>query len=57
MRQRREKDGTTVIRDVLTARKGQRPGAWIDFKEVRELMLKWSGHKIIAITRTGDLPK
>ena len=42
-----------VRRQILTARKGQRPTAWMDFDEVRETMLLWAGYKMIAITYTG----
>ena len=47
-----EWDGTkqTVVRQLLTARKGQRPVAWIDFSEARETMLGWEGYKIMAIS-------
>ena len=46
-----------VRRQILTARKGQRPTAWMDFDEVRETMLLWAGYKMIAITYTGgDFP-
>ncbi len=42
------------VRQVLTARKGQRPSAWVDFSEVREVMLGWDGYKIIAIASSVD---
>jgi len=38
-------------RQILTARKGQRPTAWIDFSEARETMLGWVGYKIMAVQR------
>eukprot|EP00045_Choanoeca_perplexa_P008909 m.83989 g.83989 ORF g.83989 m.83989 type:complete len:79 (+) comp14670_c0_seq2:119-355(+) len=38
-----------AVQQVLTARKGQRPSAWIDFEEVREVMLKWSGYKMVLL--------
>ena len=45
-----DKDGNQV-RELLCARKGQRPTAWIDFLEARQTMLGWEGYKIIAISR------
>ena len=39
----------TVTRQLLTARKGQRPTAWIDFDEAREQMLAWEGYKILVL--------
>ena len=39
----------TIVRQLLTARRGQRPSAWIDFSEARETMLGWEGYKIIAV--------
>ena len=42
--------GGTCVRQILTARKGQRPTAWIDFSEARETMLGWEGYKIMALS-------
>ena len=38
-----------IIRQALTAKKGQRPSTWIDFEEVREIVLGWEGYKILEI--------
>ena len=43
-------------RQLLTARKGQRPTVWVDFDEVRQLLLKWSGHAIMAVHRPRAQP-
>ncbi len=40
-----------VVRQLLTARRGQRPSVWIEFDEARATMLKWSGYKILAVVR------
>jgi len=40
------------VRQMLTARKGQRPTAWIDFFEARETVLGWVGYKIMAVQRS-----
>lgn len=42
------------VRQLLTARRGQRPTAWIDFNEAREIMLGWEGYKIMAISSRLD---
>jgi len=38
-------------RQVLTARRGQRPSAWLEFDEVRSIMIGWSGYHILQVER------
>ena len=44
-------------RQLLAARKGQRPSAWIDWLEARETMLGWMGYKLMSVAKipTGEL--
>ena len=39
-----------VVRQLLTARKGQTPKAWLEFDECRAMMIRWKGYAIIRIT-------
>eukprot|EP00756_Hemistasia_phaeocysticola_P031368 Hpha_TRINITY_DN16349_c4_g1::TRINITY_DN16349_c4_g1_i1::g.61408::m.61408 len=59
LRQWQEPDGT-LVRQLLTARRGQRPAAWINFSDARSVMLKWAGYKIMQLTTeegAGDTPE
>ncbi len=35
--------------EVLTARRGQRPTQWVSWTEMRDLMLRWAGHKVMVV--------
>ncbi|KAJ9462279.1 hypothetical protein DIPPA_09813 [Diplonema papillatum] len=39
------------IRQVLTARKGQRPNTWYDFNECRAIVASWGGYKLLHVSR------
>ena len=35
---------------------GQRPSAWIDWKELRSTYIGWAGYKLMAIQRSSKRP-
>lgn len=43
-----------VHRELLVARRGQRPVHWVDLAEAREIMLGWEGYKIIALSLSSS---
>ena len=51
-----ESDGTAV-RQILTARRGQRPQVWMDWSEARNIMIGWTGYRILAIEKKEALPR
>ncbi|CAE8622333.1 unnamed protein product [Polarella glacialis] len=38
-------------RQILTSRRGQRPSAWMDFEEVRTILLGWNGYHVLELER------
>jgi hypothetical protein len=54
-RKRKGKKRMVTVRQILTARKGQRPTVWIDFTEARETMLSWDGYKMVLVRRDKTL--
>jgi len=38
-----------AIRQMLTARRGQRPTVWLDWAEARKIIIGWAGYNIIRI--------
>ena len=45
--------GDRRVRQMLCARKGQRPSAWVDWLEARETILGWAGYKLMVAERSG----
>lgn len=43
-----------VHRELLVARRGQRPVHWVDLAEARDIMLGWEGYKIIALSLSSS---
>merc|ERR1712014_350245 len=41
-----------VRRQILTARKGQQPSAWLDFDEVREIIISKEAYKVMHVSLT-----
>ena len=54
LREWRDPDGTRV-RQLLTAKPGQKPARWFGWSELRAMFLKWPGYKIIVLRRHGDV--
>ena len=43
-------DDGGIRRELLTARRGQRPSVWLDWDEARRIMLSWGGYNILRVT-------
>ena len=48
LREWRDAEGEWV-RQIFTARKGQRPTTWIDWEELRGTYLGWNGYAMMKI--------
>ena len=54
MRERQEGGGGgALVREVLTARRGQRPSEWVTWEEARGAILGWAGYGIMAVQRAA----
>lgn len=52
-----EVDGSQKARrQILTARKGQKPTVWMDFEEARSIMVGWSGYHVLQLQRAASTP-
>lgn len=47
-------EGGNITREILTARKGQRPTVWINFEEMREIVLGWDGYKVMRLSLSSS---
>lgn len=49
----RRADGTGVVREMLTARSGQRPSAWVPFTEMLAIYCQWAGYQLLRVRAIG----
>lgn len=47
--------GCKQVRQVLVARPGQKPCAWVSFDSLRSSLLSWHGYALMAVTRRQDV--
>ena len=38
-----------LVRQVLSAKPGQRPSRWMQWEDLRKQMLGWAGYKVLAV--------
>lgn len=41
-----------VVRQVLVAKPGQKPNAWVSFEALRQTLWNWSGHALVGVRAT-----
>ena len=41
------------VREILTAKPGQRPSKWMEWEDLRKMMLGWVGYKMMALKITS----
>ncbi|KAA6421586.1 MAG: hypothetical protein FRX49_08530 [Trebouxia sp. A1-2] len=47
--------GCKQVRQLLVARPGQKPCAWVSFDSLRSSLLSWHGYALMAVTRRQDV--
>jgi len=45
--------GLRTVRQLLLARPGQRPCAWVDFDTARTTMMRWAGYCMVGVSAEG----
>jgi hypothetical protein len=45
--------GVKRVRQLLSAKPGQRPSKWLDWDDLRKTMLGWAGYKVLALRLEG----
>ncbi len=46
--------GCKQVRQLLVARPGQKPCAWVSFDSLRSSLLSWHGYALMAVTHRQD---
>eukprot|EP00435_Cladocopium_sp_Y103_P030446 s497_g7.t1 len=52
--QEEDEEKICLRRQILTSRRGQRPSAWIDFHEVRRILLGATNYHLLSLQRVGS---